>query len=196
MQDSSYPLPSQPPGVASPTAASAPYEHDVMYGNHSRYPSQGRQVDYPYVQQHPLQDQPRYSRDGLQPTSPMDATMSPSYNYPAEASPAYVARQSSAMAPPHYLQEIRQETQMGSEGAYREVEPWNSGNYGRSTREQEYELYKSAGLFNPDARGGGGGKPYVDNEKDNEKCWPFLRDIADCCPCLCFCCIFCSQGCY
>ncbi|KAI8601555.1 hypothetical protein EDD21DRAFT_414814 [Dissophora ornata] len=142
-----------------------------------------------------------------QPTSPMQAgPRSPSLDYsqaPMSPLPPYVARPPPAMQPPQYYQEVHHETQAAGQMNYMEMDDrigYNGGqgrgstwtpNGGRGSRNDEEMLYQSAGQFNPE--GNRGWKKWSGNSKDGEEkeseVWSFVKDIAECCPCFCLCCI-------
>jgi hypothetical protein len=160
MQSPSSPIP-QAPGFTTPASA-PPY-----------YPYSGPSQN----SEHPLQD-----TTGYQPISPIHDRGSYSQDFSPRQSDSYITRPPPAMAPPHYLQEVRYEAQGGGEmGEYQ-------GGYSRSKRNEEEELYKTAGQFNPERNNTKSSK--VDNDRSKEG----FFCLTECCACFCFCCPILSQA--
>ncbi|KAI7816601.1 hypothetical protein BC939DRAFT_468570 [Gamsiella multidivaricata] len=188
--------------------ASGGYNNNRAPPDDHRFPAQQEPQDplrHSMAQQQQQSASPSYRHDdprtgGYQPTSPMQAPTSPSLDYsqaPMSPLPPYIARPPPAMAPPQYYQEIHQETQapdqMGPMGtddrighgyAAGDASVWGPGGTGRSSRQDEEMLYRSAGQFNPNKRSG-----YGEEDPKQGECCSFLRDIAEFCPCFCLCCV-------
>ncbi|KAF9900366.1 hypothetical protein BX616_002611 [Lobosporangium transversale] len=156
---------------------------------------------------------------------------------PLSPLPAYVARLP-PIYPPHYYQEVLNETQAGGAQQRTPLDMDNSGRnshghsydyeyghghgheyghgygngsgYGRGSmwipggrgggRNEEENIYQSAGQFNPEARQKGWwrrkkeswyGKGLDDDEKGSGRgeTWMVLKEILECCPFCCLCCI-------
>ncbi|KAG0324290.1 hypothetical protein BGZ99_001984 [Dissophora globulifera] len=99
------------------------------------------------------------STAGYQPTSPMQGPRSPSLDYsqaPLSPLPPYVARPPPVMQqPPTYYQEVRNETQAANQIHYMEMDDriGHQGSNSRS-RNNEEDIYQSAGQFNPEGNRG------------------------------------------
>ncbi|GJJ68509.1 hypothetical protein EMPS_00855 [Entomortierella parvispora] len=100
--------------------------------------------------------------------------------------------------PNSYYADVHQETQ--APGQFEYEDPLHGHrNYGgiapgtaASRRVQEDDYLQQSGQFNPEATGRNN-KRYLDDDDEDRRggeCRSTLKEMAELCPCLCFCCIF------
>jgi len=101
--------------------------------------------------------------------------------------------------PNSYYVDVHQETQ--APGQFEYEDPLrNHRSYSRtapgavgSRRTQEDDYLQQSGQFNPEATGRNKQR-YLDDDDDEDKkggeCRSTLKEMAELCPCICFCCIF------
>ncbi|KAG0296630.1 hypothetical protein BGZ98_000874 [Dissophora globulifera] len=128
------------------------------------------------------------STAGYQPTSPMQGPRSPSLDYsqaPLSPLPPYVARPPPVMQqPPTYYQEVRNETQAANQIHYMEMDDriGHQGSNSRS-RNNEEDIYQSAGQFNPEGNRGMWSSKRTMGEDGEEiksrECFLVLKDLIE-----------------